>query len=165
MPAGSTYSTIATTTLGSAASSVTLNSIPNTYTDLILVVNARLTSGAANFNLQFNSDTGSNYSSTVLAGDGSSAFSVRTTNATSGNIGLVGAEFGTTVINIMNYSNTTTNKTAIASYKMTSSAYGEAGAKVVLYRSTSAINSVTVLASSSTFTANSMFTLYGITAA
>ena len=165
MPAGSTYTPIATTTLGSATASYTFSSIPGTYTDLILVVNARLSSGAANFNLQFNSDTGSNYSSTVLAGDGSSAFSVRSSNSTSGNIGLVGAEYGTTVINIMNYANTTTNKTAIASYKMTSSAYGEAGAKVVLWRNTSAINSVSILVTTSTFNTGSTFTLYGIASA
>ena len=157
-----TYVALATQTLGTATASVTLSSIPTGYTDLVLVVNGKLTSGAASFNIQFNSDTASNYSATVLYGDGTSAGSVRGSNVTYGNIGTVGAEFGTTIINVMNYSNTTTNKTAISSFKMTSSAYGETGAKVVLWRSTSAINSVTIFVATSTFTAGSTFSLYGI---
>jgi hypothetical protein len=157
-----TYVALATQTLGTAASSVTFSLIPSGYTDLVLVVNGKLTSGAASFNIQFNSDTASNYSATVLYGDGTSAGSVRGSNVTYGNIGTVGAEFGTTIINVMNYANTTTNKTAISSFKMTSSAYGETGAKVALWRSTSAINSVTIFVATSTFTAGSTFSLYGI---
>jgi len=165
MAAGNTYTAIATNTLGSAAASVTFSSIPGTYTDLVLVVNGKCTSGSVTFKLQYNSDTGSNYSATVLGGDGTSAFSVRNTSQSSTNLGIIGAEFGTTVINIMNYANTTTYKTAISSYKMTSSAYGEAGAKVGLWSSTAAINAVTVLVTSSTFTTGSTFSLYGIAAA
>ena len=75
MPA--TYDKIATYTLPSATSSYTFTSIPSTYTDLVLVVSARMTGGggASAIQLQFNGDTGSNYSITTLNGDGSSATS------------------------------------------------------------------------------------------
>jgi hypothetical protein len=43
MPAGSTYTPIATTTLGSAQADVTFNSFSG-YTDLVLVANVQLAS-------------------------------------------------------------------------------------------------------------------------
>jgi hypothetical protein len=80
MPAGNTYEAIATQTLGSAAASVTFSSIPGTYTDLVLVVAGTLTTGTENIVMQFNGDTGSNYSVTSLLGDGSTASSFRSSN-------------------------------------------------------------------------------------
>ena len=164
MPAGNTYEAIATQTLGSATSTVTFSSIPSTYTDLIIVVNAK-SAGTPTIRLQFNSDTGSNYSSTILYGDGTSAGSVRVSNEASINIGAVVTEFGTTIIHVMNYSNSTTYKTALGDYRMTSSAYGEAGAKVGLWRSTSAISTIVISTASNTFSTGSSFSLYGIKAA
>jgi len=164
MAAGATYTPIQTTTLGSAQASYTFSSIPSTYTDLIIVCNAK-SAGTPTIRLGFNSDTGSNYSSTILYGDGSSAGSVRVSNETSMNIGGVVTEFGTTIINVMNYSNSTTYKTVIGDYRMVSAAYGEAGAKVGLWRNTAAISSITISTASSTFSIGSTFTLYGITAA
>ena len=82
MAAGSTYSTIATTTLGTAQSSVTFNSFSG-YTDIIVVCNLAISSGTGNSKIQFNSDTGSNYSGTTVEGTGSSAVSSRYTSNTS----------------------------------------------------------------------------------
>ena len=59
-----TYTPIASITLGAATSSVTFSSIPQTYTDLIVIFNGR-TDGDENTNLQFNSDTTNNYSVTA----------------------------------------------------------------------------------------------------
>ena len=74
-----TYEPIATTTLGTSASSVTFSTIPGTYTDLVLVVAG--TSAATNGNeMQFNGDTGNNYSFTLLYGTGSAAVSSRNSN-------------------------------------------------------------------------------------
>ena len=57
-----TYIALATTTLSSAVGSVTFSSIPAGYRDLVLVAEG-LTSGAtSNVRMQFNSDTGNNYS-------------------------------------------------------------------------------------------------------
>ena len=61
-----TYTPIATTTLGSGQTSVTFSSISGTYTDLILIASASNTGGATNIRLQFNGDTATNYSSTRI---------------------------------------------------------------------------------------------------
>ena len=61
MPASNTYEPIATTTLTSAVSSVSFGSIPQTYTDLILVNYFATTTVNEDAYVQFNSDTASNY--------------------------------------------------------------------------------------------------------
>jgi hypothetical protein len=162
MAAGNTYTQIASTTLGSAASSVTFSSIAGTYTDLVLVFNGTGTAGTTAA-LQFNSDTGSNYSNTYVLGDGTSASSGRASSLTSTYLFYPATTIGTATINIMNYSNATTFKTALCRWSTTGN---YALASVGLWRGTiAAINSVTVLTVSSTFAAGSTFNLYGITAA
>ena len=167
MPAGSTYTPIATTTLGSSASSYTFSSIPSTYTDLVLVVVGKMVSGAYDTALRFNSDTGTNYSRTVLTGTGSAAASGR---GTSQNVmyidanGVKNTTFNSNdIIHIMNYANTTTFKTAIS---RSNNAGTGVDASVGLWRNTAAITSITVLAfSSGTWDTGSTFTLYGIASA
>ena len=76
MAAGNTYTPIATTTLGSAASSYTFSSIPGTYTDLVLVVSGKYstgTTGTTTVQIQVGNtslDTGANYSIVYLNGSG-----------------------------------------------------------------------------------------------
>jgi hypothetical protein len=70
-----TYEPIATTTLGSAAADVTFTSISGTYTDLVLVAVTQIGSSGDYLGVQFNSDTGTNYSRTRLSGNGTSASS------------------------------------------------------------------------------------------
>ncbi len=162
MPA--TYENIATTTLTSAQSSVTFTSISGSYTDIVLVWSGTLTTGTSVWGLQYNSDTGSNYSWTSLRGDGSSATSARDSNSTRILCGWIGSAQTAEVVQIMNYSNTTTNKTNVSRNNSTvASTY--VSANVGLWRSTSAITSITVKTDSSTFTSGSTFTLYGIKAA
>ena len=161
MPASATYEPIATNTLSSSAASVTFSSIPGTYTDLVLIFNGTGSTGG-NFTFQFNGDTSTNYSATILYGDGSSAGSVRVSSQSSMNIGGVSTGFTTDIINIMNYSNATTYKTALGRYARPAD---EVGAKVGLWRSTSAITSIVVGVSGGNFATGSTFTLYGIAAA
>ena len=165
MAAGNTYTQIASTTLGSAASSVTFSSIAGTYTDLVLVINATLTTGNANINLNFNNDTSALYSATWVGGTGTSALSSRNVGnnlMVTTYYGTPGTSIGTFILNVMNYANTTTNKTVLA--RMNNATDGTT-ATVGLYRSTNAVNRIDLTASSSTFTAGSTFNLYGITAA
>jgi hypothetical protein len=160
----STYEMIATTTLGSASASVTLSSIPSTYTDLVLVCNLTANTAPLNMGIRFNSDTSSLYSGTTMGGNGSTAVSTRYTGTL---IGEIYASTSTTsgnqifIMNIMNYSNTTTFKSAITRFNSTNYA---AEAQANLYRSTSAINAVTVLAQNDSYATGSTFTLYGIKA-
>jgi hypothetical protein len=166
MPAGSTYSTIATTTLGSNAASYTFSSIPSTYTDLILIINGEVSSSVTTV-CQFNGDTASNYSTTELFGDGTTASSFRTTLSLA--IMGIGAQTVSgypfmSILNFQNYSNTTTYKTVLG---RTNQANLGVNTIAGLWRSTSAINSIKLLgyAGSSGFTAGTTFTLYGIASA
>lgn len=155
----STEIPIATTTLGSAAASYTFSSIPGTYTDLILVASTQNASGADNFLLNFNGDTGSNYSVTRLNGNGTSAGTNRATNQTVLQCGDVYSTRSTTIVHIMNYSNTTNYKTTITRQN---NATNLVAANVNLWRSTSAITSILISTSSYNFSAGTTFTLYGI---
>lgn len=160
-----TYDCIATTTLGSAADSVTFSSIPGTYTDLVVVIQAwwTTTTNDMYIYMQFNGDTASNYSTTILTGTGSSAVSTRFSNRTNMNMDyyatIVDDEPSQRNINIMNYANTTTYKTAI--WRANRAGNGT-DAMVGLWRSTSAITSILFDLESGQFASGSTFTLYGI---
>ena len=117
--------------------------------------------------MQFNGDTGTNYSCTNLYGNGSTAGSNRRTNAS--NMRLSQENFNadgsitTVIINVLNYANTTTYKSVLSRSNVASQ---EVNARVNLWRSTAAINSITLFgAAGNYFSAGSVFTLYGILAA
>ena len=158
-----TYEAIATTTLGSAQSSVTFSSISGSYTDLVGIVVGQ-SSASGNLLVELNSDTGSNYSATILFGDGTSADSARTTNATSINIGDIDQNaISNNIVNFQNYSNATTYKTLLGRGNRQPTSVV---AKVGLWRSTSAITTIKFsLSGGATFNSGSTFTLYGIKAA
>jgi hypothetical protein len=169
-----TYEPIATTTLTTAGNTVTFSSITGTYTDLILQVNNQM-SGASGFKLRFNSDSGSNYSETYISGYAGSAYSGRITNGSSITNNLVYGDsvtanvFTPNIIQIQNYSNTTTYKTALWRYGSVLSAGGTTGditGIIGLWRSTSAITSIEITPwNAVNFNSGSTFTLYGIKAA
>ena len=161
MTAGKTYVPLATQTLGSAAASVTFSSISGSYTDLVIVVNGFTSySGSADaYQVSFNG--GSTGSITRLFGNGSSAASDRYSTPYAG---WMSTARGADVINIMNYSNTTTYKTAITKSSSQGS-YPIAGATALLWQSTSAITSVTISDTSGNWQIGSTFSLYGIAAA
>ena len=174
MPAGRTYTPIGTTTLSTASTTVTFSSIPQTYTDLVLVGNfATNVAGAQTIYYYNGVTTGTPYSTTEIYGTGSNPVtSYRFTSQnqiwfTSG-VGS-GATLGQTnaTIHIMNYANTTTNKTSLHRQNSLSGTYPGTVAGVGLWRSTSAITSVTIKGDtgSTTFSPGSTFTLYGIAAA
>lgn len=169
MAAGSTYTPIATTTLGSNAASYTFSSISGSYTDLILVINGQVSSNVT-VACQVNGDTATNYSTTELFGDGTTASSFRSsTNAQIAVMGIgaqvVSGSQWVSTLHFQNYSNTTTYKTVLGR----TSANGTPGVNAIvgLWRSTSAITSIKILgyAGASGFTTGTTFTLYGIAAA
>ena len=174
MAAGSTYTPLATQTLSSAAATVTFSSISGAYTDLVLVATVRSTASgteatAQSFSLQYNSDTGSNYSTTTLYANttAGTALSYRWTSQTEARIGALAQTssgyFTQTNLSIMNYSNTTTYKTGISR----SGYQGQYGveSEVHLWRNTNAISSITLIAGGYSFVTGSTFTLYGIASA
>ena len=156
--ATATYTPIATTTVSSATSAVTFNSISNQYTDLRLVLTG---SDTNNYVLiRFNNDSSAIYSRTFLYGDGTNAYSNNSSNITSLYCTANSTSFGT--LDIMNANNTTTYKTSLVEETMTN----EVSRTVYLYRSTSAISRIDILSPSGTNSITSgTYTLYGIKAA
>ena len=170
MAAGSTYTPIAT--VSTTASSYTFSSIPSTYTDLILIGSLRSNKNSASTDtlfLTFNGDTTSGlYSSTRLFGNGSAASSSRQTDQNQIAVPEIVADttaanvFAPTIIQVMNYKNSTTFKTAL---NRTNTAGDLVGAIVGLWRNTNAITSLTVAPASGSFMSGSTLTLYGIASA
>jgi hypothetical protein len=163
-----TYEPIATNTLGSASASVTFSSIAGTYTDLVLV-SVPIVTAATTFAVRFNSDTASNYSATILTGDGTNVASTRVSNQTEIRISYAATARTTNTSNIItqiqNYSNATTYKTLLSRDNAASEG---TGAIVGLWRATpAAITSITIipLSGGSIINTGSTFTLYGIKAA
>ena len=160
--AGSTLVPIATTSV-SGASNYTFSSIPSTYTNLVLISN-NINTGTNSIALQFNGDTGSTYSDTMLQGDGSGASSQRDSNNTYIFIGGTSTDSNISICHIINYSNTTTNKTVLS--RANWGAYTLVRGIVGLWRNTSAINAIKIFTvNGSNFSAGTTFTLYGIKAA
>ena len=164
MPAGSTYTPLATTTLGTAAANITFSSISASYTDLVLITSVKYTSTTSHILVELNGDTGLNYSNTFVYGTGSSALSGRNANLNAGYLGRAdNPNYGVGITHFQNYSNTTTFKTWISRGDAPSTL---TIAYVNLWRNTAAINSMKLVAlSGQNFEAGSTFTLYGIAAA
>lgn len=164
MPA--TYEPIASSS-PSGASSVEFTSIPGTHTDLVLVYHLIHSTGIEDMWLRYNSDTGTNYSATVLYGTGSTAGSFRTSGTTQSNKALLDfygipstTAYATGVVQIMSYANTNVFKTALSSAGRAS---GGVDRVVNLWRNTNAITTVTLLPGAGTITGS--VALYGIKAA
>jgi hypothetical protein len=163
MPAGNTYESIATQTLGSNTATVTFSSIPSTYTDLVLVVVVKNSSTLNNGRFFFNNDTSALYSGTYIQGNGSAASSGRVSGVNSCYTQEISTTDWTTInINIMNYSNTTTFKTSLI---RGGTASDRTAAWVDLYRSTNAISRLDFETFGGNLVAGSTFSLYGIRAA
>ena len=167
-PSGA-YDSIATTTLTTTAGSVTFSSIPATYTHLQIRYSAQ-GAGVTYGKITFNSDTGTNYYTHLLEGDGSTATSVAYAGSTFNGIVVGAAGFITTanifnggIIDILDYTSTNKNKT-IRSLQ----GYDSNGGGYIDFYSGScsatpaAITSITITNYLGNFTQYSQFALYGI---
>jgi len=160
MPA--TYEPIATTTLGSAAASISISSIPATYTDLRLVVNGGTSVSGTYAWIQFNSDTSTNYSTTRLDGDGGSPASARTTSATFiRNSTSLDSNPNLVITDIFSYASSAF-KTCLINTAADQNGSGRVTQTVGLWRSSSAITSILFSANSGNLNAGTTATLYGI---
>jgi len=165
MAAGNTYVALATNTLSSTAATVTFSSISGAYTDLVLVCNAAVTASTQEWNVRLNGDTASNYSSTYLTGNGTTATSARETSQTKMFMqfyGYLSTGQSMNLIQLMNYSNATTYKTLLSRAGNVDN--GLTGG-VHLWRNTAAITTILIYPTASTFISGSTFQLFGIAAA
>ena len=172
------YDALSTVTVPSGGlSSITFAGIPQTgYTHLQIrafVKTDRSTYGRDETSLRFNSDSASNYSWHTLYGNGGSAssYAVATdTNIDAGYIsGGAGTDmFGGQVIDILDYTNTNKYKTirSLSGHEQNgtiASLYNIIGLSSGSWRSTSAINSITIgIISGTLFNQYSSFALYGV---
>lgn len=163
-PAGA-YDSLATITVPSGgAASITFSGIPGTYKHLqIRAIGKGATAGGRQILFQFNGDTGSNYNSHHIYGDGASAVAQAKGTSTNGWVSYWdSSQFGVAVMDILDYANTNKNKTT-----RTLGGYDANGSGFVLLRSglwmnTGAITSVSLFTDSGNFTEHSQFALYGI---
>jgi len=164
-PPVATYIPLQTITLGSAASSVTFASIPQTYRDLVLVMEASPTDTSFPSVIGLlNDDSGSNYPHVRMFGSGSSAGSAASTLAYLAlgiNYGLGNTTASRFILNttIMDYSATDKHKTALS--RSGTSTHG-VEALAARWASNNAVTSFKVYIAVSNFAIGSTFSLYGI---
>jgi hypothetical protein len=153
-----TYRPLATVTLGSSASSDTFSSIHATYRDLI-VVNSGTTSSNSSAYLQYNADTGSNYSQVLMLGNGTAAQSFSGTS-TGAEVGTVYGTQGIIRVQIMDYSATDKHKTALS---RSDNAANQTLASATRWANTAAITSVRAYyQTAATWQTGTTFNLFGI---
>lgn len=163
-----TYDLIASNVLGTSAASITFSSISSSYRDLVLV--ARMFGStpdvAREMRLRVNSDTGSNYSSVSMNGDGSSATSATSTIS----YGQLGTADTTkpilSILQFLDYSATDKHKPILlrANRPEVITGYTTTGAdaKAIRWANTAAIDTILLYPSSGNIEAGSSFYLYGI---
>lgn len=162
MPDVSTEVAIATTTLGSAASSITFSSISGSYTDLRLVLTCK-GSGVIYPNFTMNNDASALYSLTALYGNGSSAASFRGTGLNFIGLAINDGDSAPTFFtaDIFSYAGST-YKSVLTTANVDKNGSGEVGVMAQLYRSTSAITRIDISGGGNNFAAGTTATLYGI---
>jgi len=161
------YQSISTVTVGSGGqATISFTSIPSTYKHLQLRYIARNTSGAGRLRMQMNGNTGSNYSTHLLVGDGSTAAGFAGASivqiSAGANVNATANVFSAGVIDILDYSNTSTNKTARVLSGVDNNGSGEVAFTSGSLLSTSAITSILLYIDSLTIGEYSSFALYGI---
>jgi hypothetical protein len=174
MPDISTEEVISSTILTTSASSISLTSIPNTYTDLRLCITGSgiFQSNAYNVNyrITFNSDTATNYSTisiNVVGATGNSPNMANNSNDTSIRAGAFALSlpanymYSTSVCDILSYSGNKF-KNVISSFASNISTAGRAGKRLGTWRSTSAITSIQIFTDGYNLKPGTIVTLYGI---
>ena len=148
-------------------SSVTISSIPSTYTNLyILAVNAYTTTADQSTDIRFNSDTGTNYSYMGLRGIGSTVtcggsrgtttlqVNDRTQTASTNN------KLASVAITVNRYTDTTGRFVSSTAYAVDSADSLQIVNRVGLYNGASAISSVTII-SGGTWSGGTIY-VYGV---
>lgn len=179
------YESIATVDVGAGGSStITFSSIPQTYTHLQIRMICKDSNGgsytqaissAAPMYVRFNSDSGGNYASHQILGNGSAVTAYGPTSITAFYVGGTFSNsnagtnnmFAAAIIDILDYANTSKYKTGrvLSGFAQNAAAgANSAGASFGsgLWMSTSAITSISLGAPANTFVQYSQAALYGI---
>jgi hypothetical protein len=167
------FESIATVNVGAGGvSGVTFSSIPSTYTHLQLRILGRgaNTNAECQFAYQFNGDGGSNYTFHLVRANGSGIFAdgIGGTTAAIATVRYAAANasanmFGAGITDILDYSNTSKNKTVRSIGGTDQNGSGQVYYSSNLWMNTSAINSIYIYNSDfGNISQYSQLALYGI---
>jgi hypothetical protein len=164
-PSGA-YDSIATTTVGSNTSSVTFSAIPSGYTHLQIRAINFTSSANSNIYTRFNSDTGNNYASHQLTGDGSSPLALGNSSISFAypSFSPGGTYPGVFIMDLLDYTNTNKNKTFKSLWGYDNNGSGWVGLNSGVWLNTNAVTSITFghTVGGATINSGSQFALYGI---
>jgi hypothetical protein len=166
---GNSYDSIATATGTGSSGVITFTSIPSTYRHLQIRGFTKSTGGGSNWKVQFNSDTGSNYSNHYLESNGSSVsaggeinqtgmnFYAATATSTASNV------YAAMVMDILDYTSTNKAKTVKTLSGVDTNGGGNNDFNSGLWYATpAAIATITITLNSGSFDTNSKIALYGV---
>jgi hypothetical protein len=170
------FESIASATGTGSSSEITFSNIPATYQHLQIRGIGRLDvgTGGVTSRIRLNSDTGSNYASHLLYGNGTSALATSVTSSSVGMyIGRIPGDLATSnvvgsfIIDIHDYASTTKYKTVRVFNGVDNNAADTdfwVSMTSGLWMSTSAINSLTIYSSNATYnwTTQTQIALYGV---
>lgn len=162
-----TYEAIATVTVGSGgASSIDIQNIPNTYSDLLLVLSLRGSTSAWNSHRLYFNNTNTNLSYRYILGDGSGASS---SSGSNGYIGTIGGSntttntFTNTAVYVPNYTSSNNKSYSVDNVAENNGTTGYNVLIAGLWSSTSVIDRITVVSDGgANWVQYSTATLYGI---
>lgn len=166
------YESISTVTVGAGGtSSISFSSIPSTFKHLqvrAFYQNNQNNSSVDYMQLRLNSDTGNNYVTHRLRGNGTTA-SASTTAATNYafttfSVQGVADIYGAAIIDILDYANTNKYKTVRTLAGFDRNGAGDIGLNSNLWLSTSAITQIDLSTQTGNLNQYSSFALYGIKA-
>ena len=144
---------------------VTFTSIPSTYKHLQIRCTVLMSASDNDYRMQINSDTGSNYSRHYLLGDGSSASAAGAANQSMFIVGYNAASYTNStasIIDILDYTNTSKYKTARALAGVDKNGGGYMFLLSGSWRNTNAITSLKIYPAAGTFNQYTSIALYGI---
>jgi len=164
------YEHIETITVGAGgAASVTFSSIAGTYKHLQVRYVARANAAVLGTLIRLNGNTGSNYAFHELYGNGTSALSSASTSQTFGLSYIApssapASTFGAGIIDILDYTSTSKNKTVRSLAGYDGNGAGTVGLVSSLFFATpAAVTQIDLIAQSSNqFVQHSTFALYGV---
>lgn len=162
-----TYEPIATTTLSSGASTITINSIPATYTDLRLILNYRSTTNITFASMRFNNDSGGNYNVSYMFADPASSSNILTSgyygaDNIGGQVGnLPINSWGMITFNINSYASTNMYKHVLYQKSYATTTSGPTVVEIASWQNLSAITRIDLI-SNNQFAVGTKATLFGI---
>lgn len=164
MPA---FEAIASTTLGSAAATITFSSIPSTYEHLQLRIYSQLDNAALrSMRLRFNNDSGaSSYRWHTLNGNNTTVTasgSVATSEIQFASVNRNTQSYSGILIDIFDYASPNKNTTVKSIFGNDSNGVGYIGINGGVWLNTSQVNRIDFITSANSYDTGSVIALYGL---